>query len=416
MTRAITDNPERMGTEAAPGVPWEIAKNTDGPGIDWDPSMLHSRVSPETLDEFARVDPENADAIMDSYGYSSKDVPRNPEKPRPTQAPAASQPVRAGLKPPVDTSKAPDYSASGRDRFAVAIKQQIGFDPVRLDPYKEVQKAEARMLPKIFNQFFGGKVMWQDRERLNAQQKKAWEEEHLKFRSHVFNRAEQLKENGIAIMREGLDSFDRKAKEYSDIMSKVEKQIEADRKARETAPQMIGIVPLGKNQKTVHVWDRATGTYVDTGRPWSDTSTPQIIQQMDFEDKILGNYEPNQKLDPVDLQAMNDRRVTRGMPNIVEVQVKAPIKRSRFGIDWLAKDEKGEYQYLEEGSPELEQALAEGGTRTDSIREDVGGSAEASPTGSSAQILEQFPTAYQATDGKWYYTDDNGQTYRIEEE
>lgn len=406
MVRAFTDRIDRIGTEAEPGVNWEY-RGDAGP-VDWDPSMLNKKVSPEALQGLANVFPEGADAIMDEYGYSREELPPNPNRPAPQNRPS-------GISKPPSSSNLPDYSAAGRERFASAVKEQLGFDPVTLNPYDELEAAEKRLMPNVFNKFFKGKVTWADRDQLSARQKKEWEEERLKFRAHVFNRAKEKKDIGMAVLKEGLGTFDDKAKEYNAMVAKIEKRMAAEQKALAEAPKEVGRVPQGGNQKTRHVWDPTTGTYIDTGEPWEGVTISQMLQQTKAENKILGEYKPGEKIAETELGEINTNRSLLRMPKIVEVEVKAPEKKELLGVDALWPDTAGQYEYYAEGSKELDAALKAGGKRTDQKTETA--STTTPQTGEAdieTQIKAQYPTAYKAVDGNWYYKDDSGQAYKLE--
>lgn len=319
--------------------------------------------------------------------------------------------------------KVPDYSADGRDQFRRSLINQIGFDPQLIDPEQVLMGTEQKQVPQLFERFFRGQVRWEDRDKLNTNQKKQWESELLNFRAHVTRQAKGMRAQGNAILEQGLDTFDRRAKEFKAAREKIEKEIEAERKLRSSPPKTKTMVNA-QGEKTVHEWRPDIQDWVDTGKKTTVTSPNEIIKQLDYEAKVLEGRKLHERIEPEVLEDINKRREIRGIPKLKEVKLSEGEKKRKFKApewmrnlpgpgkaakgavnvigDWLAKDSKGEYQYVEEGEET-------GGM----LGELEGGGAEMAEEDIATQIKSEYPNAFQGDDGNWYYTDTGGQAYQL---
>ena len=77
---------------------------------------------------------------------------------------------------------------SDRDKFAQNVISELDADPFAIDPAEEVEKAMGQ-LPEIFKETFGGRISWNDRDRLSPQQADHWNKVVDNYRTWVFNRA-----------------------------------------------------------------------------------------------------------------------------------------------------------------------------------------------------------------------------------
>jgi len=92
-----------------------------------------------------------------------------PARPTWKQYPEEPPTMKMPRKPKLKDFVTPDYSAEGRQRFEQMVFTKIGGNPAKIDVMKEVSEAN-KALPKMFNEFFMGRVIWSDRGRLSKEQ------------------------------------------------------------------------------------------------------------------------------------------------------------------------------------------------------------------------------------------------------
>ena len=105
----------------------------------------------------------------------------------------------------------PDYSR--RDEFEKLVFKKIGENPFQIDVMAEVNKANED-LPDLFRHIFRGKVIWEDRGRLNKKQIDYWDDIVKQYRSDVYNQVTSDKAQKIEEHKWMMGQFDSKAAEY----------------------------------------------------------------------------------------------------------------------------------------------------------------------------------------------------------
>ena len=118
----------------------------------------------------------------------------------------------------------PDYS--NRSLFEKHVFEEIGGNPFELNPRDALQTADEGM-PDLFERFFQGAVVWEDRGKLTKNQADQWDEVVKGYHAWAFKNAEMQK----AVMTDRysfmMSQFDRAAKEYQTALTKVRGRREA---------------------------------------------------------------------------------------------------------------------------------------------------------------------------------------------
>lgn len=151
---------------------------------------------------------------------------------------------------PIDTS--PD----GEERFRKQViqSQLFGIDPYTIDPSKDMEKTLQEQLPAIFQHFFHGQILWEDRDKLNSEEKKQWESKLKYTRSAVYNLAKDRKDSTTKLLEDSLSRWRNRAK-----------GIDENAKKRDAKPDTIETWN-DKGKYTVHAWDPAKKQFIDTGK------------------------------------------------------------------------------------------------------------------------------------------------------
>ena len=155
-------------------------------------------------------------------------------------------------------SKTPD-AMYDRDRFEKHVFEQIGGNPFLMNPYNEVDKANAD-LPGLFNHVFQGRIAWNDLGRLNKDELAYWESAKKQYRAEAFERAKQDQKQKLEQYKWMMDGFDQKK---ALAKSQFDEQM---RNLREAGKAPDRIQAENKDgYMTHHTWNPITGTYEDTG-------------------------------------------------------------------------------------------------------------------------------------------------------
>jgi hypothetical protein len=305
---------------------------------------------------------------------------------------------------PPEDFEAPDFSAAGRKSFRQhSIDTELdGVDPYLINPETALENAEREIWPQVFERFFGGTVLWRDRDRLDSKQEKAMQEELRRFRAFHFNRAKMNREYGMKLLEDRLEDWDKKAEEYNRVRSQVMKNVEADRRmfqqdaiirrrqadaAARKAPRMLAM-PNERGAWNFHEW--RDGKWVDTGKgadkaaytPEKGPSPASIGAAMRWEAKQLVEIDEGAQIPPAIFDAINKIREAYGLPLLVEREITEHDK-GILGLDWgwLGAGDETTYEYEEESI--------------------------------EAAIKKEYPNAYMGDDGEWYTVQGN-KKYRID--
>jgi len=192
-------------------------------------------------------------------GLSTQDVARALSSPGPSQqseekqyGQQSGQFVPPGNRPP-EGARPTDYSIEGRRKFENIILNKIGGNPFDIDPYTYVEQVNEK-LPDIFNRVFRGQVVWSDRDKMNKDQSKFWNEVVKGVHAQIFNRVENKKKMMIDQYNFAMNRFDNEAKEKAAALAKV----------REAVPPARELVNE-KGVTTLHERNPQTGKWEDTG-------------------------------------------------------------------------------------------------------------------------------------------------------
>lgn len=163
---AYTNMPERVGTEYAPGEPWQYVG--------------------EPQEEM----------------YEPYDIGIVPQPP--------------GPKPPSGWMK-PDFSR--RDDFEQSVFNQIGGNPFKMNP-NDVEKQVLGDLPRLFQYVFGGRLSWSQRGRMTPDQRKYWEDSVAQYRQEQQSKF-TLKQQHLQQQHKWMmERFDNEAKQYQDALER----------------------------------------------------------------------------------------------------------------------------------------------------------------------------------------------------
>lgn len=349
--RGFTNRPGVAGTQIEPGRPgeWEMVEGTEEPIEATVGEQVGEAVERERERGTRRFVPPTEK--LERWARDEFDIPAQPTE----------EEMAAEL---------PDFSASGREDFRQHIVSTYmgGVDPVTLNPAAEADRIEAQHLEGYFNQFFRGAVAFRDRDKLTGKMKSEWEKAHLRFRSEALRRATYAKGVGMDMLQDKLTRWDKQAAEFRALQTQALATEKAGRKAldamlekRRTEARKAPTVKNMVNPKgvlTVHEWDPDARTWVDTGRRAKEErapSTSATISASRYEDNVLRDLEEGARIPPHQLAAINRHRESLGLPSIIERETKGEKKRRGpkwlgGGIrDWLARDKKATYEYVEEG-------------------------------------------------------------------
>lgn len=176
-------------------------------------------------DEY-RAEPQRDEVVLyQGSGAPPKDVhlqstPRispNVELP-PAMQPPYSPPARGGAAP---EGVPQERNFGDRAGFEDFVFRQIGGNPFAIDVQREVDRATASDLPRLFERVFKGQAIWADRDKLSKQQRDIWDDEVKRYRAFVKDRVSSDRS--------------RKLEMYKFMMG----QYEADRKELEAAERRM---------------------------------------------------------------------------------------------------------------------------------------------------------------------------------
>ena len=138
----------------------------------------------------------------------------------------------------------PNYS--NRSLFEKHVFSEIGGNPFELNPRDSLQFADEN-LPDLFEKFFRGTVVWEDRGKLTKDQGDQWNEVVKSYHAWALKEAEMKKATMVDRYNFMMNQFDNAGKEYQTALARVrarrEKlatlktaQVKAEAKAGEISP------------------------------------------------------------------------------------------------------------------------------------------------------------------------------------
>jgi len=130
------------------------------------------------------------------------------------------QPIIDAAKERVpEQARLPDFTARGRKSFEQNVFNGMGGNPYAINVADEVEKSSA-LYPKLFDAVFGKGILWRDRGRLNKEEERRWEDAQKAFRAQSSKRIEENKEVKIKAVERAMAQWDRKSKEFQELMKR----------------------------------------------------------------------------------------------------------------------------------------------------------------------------------------------------
>jgi len=180
---------------------------------------------------------------FDSTPASSKETPPPGVQEIPTE--------KIPKKPPGEVLQAGGQrDFKDRQKYSDFVIAKMGFDPLTLDPNKEVEKAQ-ESLPDVFEAFFGGKILYRDIDKLDKDQKKEWTAEHLKFNVHVKNSVKEKAARGKEEYKARMKVFEDKQAEKKAMPAAVEKSLSSIFISTNENGKKVGKIPAGILSKAI---------------------------------------------------------------------------------------------------------------------------------------------------------------------
>lgn len=146
-----------------------------------------------------------SDIRKPGYEYAPETIERWEEYPEETGVQA--------IKPPAQFREyfTPDYIK--RDLFERDVFRQLGINPFEIVPESVLEHVN-RELPNLFDEAFGGSILWQDRGRLTKEQRRAWDEAVTNYRAGAVRFAQAQKASLIDQYNFMMNQFDNAARQY----------------------------------------------------------------------------------------------------------------------------------------------------------------------------------------------------------
>lgn len=144
--------------------------------------------------------------------------------------------------PPYGKPKAVGTDASGmpvnnRNRFESEVYKEIGGNPFEINAVKKMNEVTAKDLPALFSRVFKGQVVWEDRNKLDKNQRAYWDAQVKGYRAHVKEAVESERKTKIDVYNHMMKTFDNDVKENEAAEKRVkerEKEWAATRKEDRT--------------------------------------------------------------------------------------------------------------------------------------------------------------------------------------
>jgi hypothetical protein len=165
-----------------------------------------------------RAEPQRNEAIL----YKGTGAPAGHVELRNTTAP----PPGAEIPPPPysrpEATAGGERNFSDRGGFEEAVFRQIGGNPFAVDLQREVDRATAEDMPRLFQKVFGGQVIWADRNKLDKNQQAYWQNELKRYRAHVHDRVASRRAAQVDQYKMMMGEFDAEAKAHEAAQKKRE--------------------------------------------------------------------------------------------------------------------------------------------------------------------------------------------------
>jgi len=182
--------------------------------------------------------------------------------------------IRARMRPP-EGVQVPEFSDAGRNRYEQGVFKEIqqlfripGGDPFKINPTDAVDRAMTTQLPKLFKQVFGGRVRYEDADRLEGKWLKYWNQQVLKFKAEVSEKAEFAIMRAEAYYKHHMGKYDTRRKAH-------EGKLEQIRKERLKPPDTRRVYDPVTEEYKIEEYKSEFGKWVDTGKKWKPKEKPK---------------------------------------------------------------------------------------------------------------------------------------------
>jgi hypothetical protein len=102
---------------------------------------------------------------------------------------------------------------SPRRAFEQSVFDHIGGNPFEIDVMREVDKATKQDMPALFNRVFGGRLIWEDRRRMDKKQADFWDNEVKRYRAYLKEMIDSDRRTKIDVYNQMTRTFDNDEKE-----------------------------------------------------------------------------------------------------------------------------------------------------------------------------------------------------------
>lgn len=205
-----------------------------------------------------RATPQRNEAIL--YRGSGAPAEQVQLKNTPVPPPGVDLPAAPYSRPEISSTSVPERNFSDRRGFEDVVFRQIGGNPFAVDVQREVDRATAEDMPKLFAKAFRGQVIWADRGKLDKQQEAYWQNEVKRFRAHVHDQVSSRKATQIDQYKMMMGEFDAEAKaaeaaqkkreeREKEFRTQMEKQTAAEEKARSEGASRLR--QLDQDERTI---------------------------------------------------------------------------------------------------------------------------------------------------------------------
>ena len=373
----LTSSPERPVSEIKPPARPEAKKTTEQ--VFQEPAPF---LPPKTPEEVASTEAPRGPGL--TVTRPGEEPVFEPAEQRIWDARSQSyvEPYAKTAIPGRPDASTPAQKFPTRDEFERFAFEAIGGNPFEFDPAAEVQHATQDLRP-LFNQVFGNKVYWGDRDRLDPTQQKFWDDTVKAYRAQIFNSASNLREQRIEVYNHMLSKYSDEVNEQKAAEAKVATQSKAVlAEAKERRAEAREERSVRTEERKVEAVERAERKEADLERareykrrqdalkglkPKEPTRADvQAIAKAEFEefdavdaednflmevDETLGPNVYKTQLNPKILKSLNDARKAAGLPELHEIISEAPVDVSS-GLRKEKFETQKRYHYLE--APEAE--------------------------------------------------------------
>jgi hypothetical protein len=195
-----------------------------------------------------RVEPERADVPFETTNEQYEAVVPEPSSPKaftdrpdlgrkpgwvyvPSRPPKEDRELQRLGPPPEKYAEymTPDYS--NRHLFEEHVFQEIGGNPFKMNPREAIQYANED-LPDLFERFFQGTIVWEDRGKLTREQAGQWHEVVKNYHAWALDAAIAKKKLMTEQYNFSMNQFDHAWREYQANIKRYRDKVEESGRSR----------------------------------------------------------------------------------------------------------------------------------------------------------------------------------------